>query len=305
MPTTIIGNVPFNVYPIAKAKNDLIDVISALYATGESVATDIYLGNELQRQIGNYLELVAAIMPKLKAAGVAEVGISKNLVGCYPAIAIFVETHDLTIPRLLAKAAKIRPSFRIEETVDGYILASTLLPGQLRKEPLNYNGFNVGGSSTAVNKALVPILGTTYASFLQDLAGSDLFSAITKTADTVARTKGTSLVHMAARALAVVGQRTVPGDDQAHTALGTLQLHLPLSYSESDDDADWLVTIDQIEADDHLKLPEAMKAYFKKYPIDNDLMVASSKVSTRGGGLLTVTFEAPDLATYKFKDLGL
>ncbi len=310
MPAIKIGKVPFNVYPVDKAAKVLTACIDVTQGPGENARTDCYLGTFLQQSINSYLEAVTKVIPKLKKLGLTEVGISSNLVGYFPALALFGKDElDPLASAVLQKSlttalGKYANYFDAVSTKDGIVLASSMVRSNLQDETPEYSGLDGGvGVDTELVKALVPILGKAYSLFMDDIYGDDLLGSMSKQAAVVHGSTKDPIMKIAARALRPV-YGIASEADEVRISRGALTIRLVDDPEDGPGEEGSLFELDDVEMNKHLKIGDALKKYFSANPLSDDLdFVAAYYDNNRGTIKLDFTAEVP--SSYQHRDLGL
>ncbi len=309
MPVIKIGKVPFNVYPVDKASKVLAACIDVTQDLGENARTDCYLGAFLQGSINKYLEAVTKVIPKLKKLGLTELGISSNLVGYFPALALFGKDElDPLASAVLQKSlttalGKYANYFDAISTADGIVLASSMIRSNLPGESPEYSGFDGGvGVDTELVKDLVPILGKAYSLFMDDIQDNDLLGSMSKQAAAVHGSTKDPFMKMAARALMLVYDVGSEADE-VRISRGALTIRL-VDDDDYDDYESTLFDMDDVDMNKHLKIGDALKKYFSANPLSDDLdFVAAYYDNNKGTIKLDFTAEVP--SSYQHRDLGL
>lgn len=306
MATIKIGKVPFNVYPVDKAAKVLTECIDATQGPGENARTDCYLGTFLQESINKYLDAVKKVIPKLKKLGLTELGISSNLVGYFPALALFGKDElDPLASAVLQKSlttalGKYANYFDAVSTKDGIVVASSMVLSNLPKESPEYNGLDGGmGVDTELVKGLVPILGKAYSLFMDDIQGNDILESMSKQAAAVHESTNDQFMKMAARALMLVYE-VASEADEVRVSRGALTIRLvdDMEYGST------LFELDDVDMNNHLKIGEALAKYFSANPLSDDLdFVAAYYDNNKGTIKIDFTAEVP--SSYQHRDLGL
>ena len=299
MPAIKIGKVPFNVYPVDKAAKVLTACIDATQGPGENARTDCYLGTFLQQSINSYLEAVTKVIPKLKKLGLTEVGISSNLVGYFPALALFGKGEldplaAAVIQKSLTTAlGKYANYFDAVSTKDGIVLASSMVRSNLQDETPEYSGLDGGvGVDTELVKALVPILGKAYSLFMDDIQDNDLLGSMSKQAAVVHGSTKDPIMKTAAWPLMPV-YNTASEADEVRISRGALTIRL----------VDSLFKLDDVEMNKQLKMADSLTKYFSANPLSDDLDLVAAHYDKRGIIKLDFTAEVP--SSYQHRDLGL
>lgn len=306
MATIKIGKVPFNVYPVDKASKVLTECIDATQGPGENARTDCYLGTFLQQSINSYLEVVTKAIPKLKKLGLTELGISSNLVGYFPALALFGKDElDPLASAVLQKSlttalGKYANYFDAVSTKDGIVLASSMVRSNLPKESPEYSGLDGGmGVDTELVKGLVPILGKAYSLFMDDIQDNDLIGSMSKQAAVVYGSTKDPIMKIAARVLMPVYDIASEADE-VRISRGALTIRLV----DDMEDGSTLFELDDVEMNKHLEIGDSLTKYFSANPLSDDLdLVAVNYDNNRGTIKLDFTAEVP--SSYQHRDLGL
>lgn len=309
MPVIKIGKVPFNVYPVDKAAKVLTECVDAADGLGWNARTDCYLGAFLVFRINSYLDAVTKVIPKLKRLGLTEVGISSNLVGYFPALALFgKEELDPLAASILQKAlltalGKYANYFEAISTADGIVLASSMVRSNLPDETPEYRGLDGGaGVDAELVKGLVPILGKAYSLFMDDIQDNDLLGSMSKQAAAVHGSTKDPFMKMAARALMFVYDVGSEADE-VRTSRGNLTIRL-VDHDDYDEYESTLFDMDDVDMNKHLKIGDALKKYFSANPLSDDLdFVAAYYDNNKGTIKLDFTAEVP--SSYRHRDLGL